>query len=190
MPGRVIYLNGTSSAGKTSIALTLQDVLDEPFLRLGVDTFIGMLPRRSFNGPVFEPGPGGGMRPTAAYREAIRRPIPGALAAMARTNDLIVDDVVNGADWLRTVVHALAPFTVLYVGVLCPLEELERREVARGDRVRGLARGMMALAHEHPVYDLTVDTATMTAQECAHEIHARLISGPPPTAFAELRSRL
>lgn len=54
MAGRIIYLNGTSSAGKTSIALALQDVLDESFLRIGVDTFIGMLPRRMFTTPPFE----------------------------------------------------------------------------------------------------------------------------------------
>jgi chloramphenicol 3-O phosphotransferase len=190
MPGRVIYLNGTSSAGKTSIALALQDVLDEPFLRLGVDTFIGMLPRRIFNVAPFEPAPGGGLRPTTAYRETIRRPIPGAVAAMASTNDLIVDDVVNGTEWLRSIVHALAPFSVLFVGVLCSLEELERREAARGDRARGLARGMIGPAHEHDTYDLRVDTSQMTAAECAQKIKERLYSGPPGTAFAELRSRL
>ena len=87
-------------------------------------------------------------------------------------------------------VHALAPFSVLFVGVLCSLDELERREVARGDRSLGLARGMITLAHEHAVYDLTVDTAAMTAGEFAQAIKARLVSGTPPDAFEKLRARL
>lgn len=46
MTGRIIYLNGTSSSGKSSIALSLQQMLGEPHLRLGVDTFLGMMPIR------------------------------------------------------------------------------------------------------------------------------------------------
>lgn len=189
MAGRVIYLNGTSSAGKTSIALALQNVLDEPFLRIGVDTFIEMLPRRMFDKPSFEPAADGGVRPRAEIRETIRRPMPGAIAALAATNDLIVDDVVNGSDWLRSIVRALAPFTVLFVGVFCPLEELERRERARGNRMAGVARGMLEAAHEHTLYDFTVDTSVMTAIQCARAITERLIAGPSPTAFEELAAR-
>ena len=190
MAGRVIYLNGTSSAGKTAIALALQDELDEPFHRIGVDAFVQMLPRRSFDGSPFEPAPGGGVRPRAAIRELVRQPMAGVLAAMAATSDLIVDDVINGSDWLRTVVRALAPYTVLFAGVHCPMDELERRERARGDRMIGVARGMLDAAHEHGVYDLTLDTSMMTPPECARAIKERLVNGPAPTAFAELRARL
>lgn len=48
MAGTIVYLNGVPSAGKTSIGRALQDALDEPFLLLGVDTFLRMLPRRTF----------------------------------------------------------------------------------------------------------------------------------------------
>src|SRR5829696_7536165 len=44
--GTIIMLNGTSSAGKTSIITALQDLLDEPFLHAGIDTFFHMLPPR------------------------------------------------------------------------------------------------------------------------------------------------
>jgi len=33
-PGRIIYLNGTSSAGKSSIAAALQEILAEPYLHI------------------------------------------------------------------------------------------------------------------------------------------------------------
>ena len=43
----VIFLNGTSSAGKTSIVQHLQiELLDKPFIHVGIDHFLFMLPPR------------------------------------------------------------------------------------------------------------------------------------------------
>src|SRR5271154_4765797 len=39
VPIEVIVLNGTSSAGKTTLAEVLQDLLDESWLVFGIDTF-------------------------------------------------------------------------------------------------------------------------------------------------------
>ncbi len=48
--GTVIFLNGTSSSGKTSISLELQQILDEPYLHISVDKFLYMLPVDYLNG--------------------------------------------------------------------------------------------------------------------------------------------
>lgn len=45
-PGQVVVLNGTSSAGKTSIARALQGIMDTPYLHTGVDHFLPRLPAR------------------------------------------------------------------------------------------------------------------------------------------------
>ncbi|MEV1042213.1 hypothetical protein AB0J01_37190, partial [Streptomyces sp. NPDC050204] len=37
-PGHVIFLNGTSSAGKTTLARAIQEESDEPYLYWGIDT--------------------------------------------------------------------------------------------------------------------------------------------------------
>jgi chloramphenicol 3-O phosphotransferase len=42
----IIFLNGCGSSGKTSIAKSIQHLSDEPWIRLGVDTLIDMLPSR------------------------------------------------------------------------------------------------------------------------------------------------
>ena len=42
--GRVIYLNGASSSGKTTIARGLQESLDEPYMHLTVDGYLHQLP--------------------------------------------------------------------------------------------------------------------------------------------------
>ena len=53
-PGKIIILNGTSSSGKTSILHALQDVMDEPYLDVGIDKFIWMLPERYLERPLWD----------------------------------------------------------------------------------------------------------------------------------------
>jgi len=43
--GHIIFLNGTSSSGKTTIAKALQESLSEPYMRISVDDFIGKYPQ-------------------------------------------------------------------------------------------------------------------------------------------------
>jgi chloramphenicol 3-O phosphotransferase len=44
VPGRVVFLNGTSSAGKTTLARAIQDESDTPFVYWGIDTLFGLVP--------------------------------------------------------------------------------------------------------------------------------------------------
>jgi chloramphenicol 3-O phosphotransferase len=44
--GTIVLLNGTSSAGKTSIARALQDIMDEPWLHTGIDEYAPHLPAK------------------------------------------------------------------------------------------------------------------------------------------------
>lgn len=189
MAGTIVYLNGVPSAGKTSIGLALQDALDEPFLLMGVDTFLRMLPRRTFRDGWLMPAPEGGVRPTAKMRDSVRPPMLATLAALALQHDLIVDDVIPDAETLDLTIHALAPFRVLFVRVECPIEVAEQRERERSDRTNGMARGFATVVHAHGVYDLTVESADHSPADCAATIKDRLLNGPVPTAFAELRDR-
>ena len=63
----------------------------------------------------------------------------------------------------------LAPFHTLYVGVHCSLDELERRERGRTNRL-GLSRWSFHRVHAGVEYDLVVDTTTATPLECAQRI--------------------
>src|SRR5437763_6007622 len=51
--GKLILLNGASSSGKTSVARALQQVLPEPFLHIGIDTFVFALPKRYLDVPLW-----------------------------------------------------------------------------------------------------------------------------------------
>jgi chloramphenicol 3-O phosphotransferase len=100
-----------------------------------------------------------------------------AIAAMAGAgNNIVVDDVIfgNTADGDGHIVDdykaLLAPFEFHMVGIMAPLTILERREIARGDRMQGLARWQMDKVHRGMTYDLTIDTAKRPPQDCAQEI--------------------
>ncbi|GAA1287268.1 phosphotransferase-like protein [Saccharothrix xinjiangensis] len=43
-PGRVILLNGTSSAGKTTLVRAIQDESETPFAYWGIDTLFTVVP--------------------------------------------------------------------------------------------------------------------------------------------------
>ena len=46
--GNVVLLNGTSSAGKSSIARALQEIMEAPYLHTGLDHFLARVPPRCF----------------------------------------------------------------------------------------------------------------------------------------------
>ncbi|MGW4028395.1 chloramphenicol phosphotransferase CPT family protein [Streptomyces sp. NPDC004838] len=178
--GRIIFLNGTSSSGKSSIARELLNVLDDGvFFHMAVDGFNAMRTKRNL-------GP-------EDLDTALRRTRMGfhrSIAAMAEVgNDIVVDHVLSEPWRLLDCLSVLRPEDVLFVGVHCPLDELTRREQARGDRPPGLAAHQYEMVHRHGEYDLECDTGTASPLECAQLIKDFLPHRPSPTAFARLRGR-
>jgi chloramphenicol 3-O-phosphotransferase len=43
---QIIYLNGPSSSGKTTLAKALQHAFEKPFLHVGIDKIIGWMPEK------------------------------------------------------------------------------------------------------------------------------------------------
>jgi chloramphenicol 3-O phosphotransferase len=64
---------------------------------------------------------------------------------------------------------------VLWVGVRCAAEIVTAREVARGDRVTGMAASQAEMAHNGVVYDIEVDTSHTESLDCARAIAARVV---------------
>jgi len=69
---------------------------------------------------------------------------------------------------------ALGRLQVLWVGVRCEAAVATARELARGDRIAGMAASQAELVHRGIVYDLQVDTTHSEALDCAQAIAARL----------------
>ena len=171
--GKIIFLNGASSSGKSTIARLLQERLEEPFLHMQLDAFIDMLPRVN-DDLVLKMAPG--------FHQSI--------AAMARAGNNVIADHVLVADghWLRECVHLLTGY-VLFVGLHCPLPELERRERGREARRQGFARAQFDIVHRGKVYDVEFDTSQLKPVQCVQEIIA-FYSDQEPTAFLQLRQSL
>jgi chloramphenicol 3-O phosphotransferase len=203
--GNIIFLNGTSSSGKTSIVKALQEIMEGYYIRTGIDHFLDAAPPKihvSSDGisPATADGflwvfPNGDERVSelrvgpAALR--LWAGMHGAAAALATAgNDVIIDDVIFDSRVLKEAVNTLHTFNVLFVGVRCSFEIAEQREQARGDRTQGLVKAHYDLVHSHGIYDFEVDTATLTALECAIQIRNRLHNGTPPDALQRLQTNM
>ncbi|WP_327729197.1 chloramphenicol phosphotransferase CPT family protein [Streptomyces sp. NBC_00487] len=71
-------------------------------------------------------------------------------------------------------VDGVGALDVLWVGVRCDSTVAAGREVARGDRVRGMAAAQAHLVHEGVHYDLEVDTTHTESLTCARTIAAHI----------------
>jgi chloramphenicol 3-O phosphotransferase len=186
--GTIVMLNGTSSAGKTSIVNALQDILEEPYLHAGMDTFFHMLPARYLWGAHWPEvlDQDGGAGPVG---RTVASGMHGAIAALARAgNNLLVDHVLIEQDWAPECAALWANMRAYLIGVRCPLAIAEQREQQRQDRAPGQARAQFDRVHAHAVYDFEVDTAAADAASCAAAIKRYLESNATPSAFQRLRS--
>ena len=175
----LIFLNGTTSSGKTSIVLALQEELRRPYCATGIDDAFAMLPDRLHKNPdgfFFDRDERGLVRLNfgrigLACLKAHHR----SVAAMARSGiDLICDEVILNEELRRDWLEVLSGVNTAFVGVHCSLEELERREIERGDRVIGQARGQFDIVHLEMRYDIEVDSTRKGPELLAREIVAQL----------------
>jgi chloramphenicol 3-O phosphotransferase len=191
---RVIYLNGTSSAGKSSIARALQGMLDDLYLHVSLDVFMQMVPPHGWDregGMVIAPlKEGEGLQfEFGPLCQTLFSGFHRSLTALASAgNNLIVDDVLMERRWLREAVEALTSHEVCFVGVRCPVEVAEERERTRSNRAIGTARGQYNQVQMHGIYDVEVDTSILTPAECAQRILATQQQEPRPSTFERLRS--
>lgn len=200
-PGQIILLNGTSSAGKSTIAKQLQESLLKPYLHTGIDHFLGAAPRSRlmvYSDSTAQTEAEGWFLPfrDGALIDAPRLgPVAyqwldgmyASFAALATAGiNLIVDDVIYDPKVLQMAVTRLAALPILFVGLHCPIAEALRREQARGDRAPGGAAIFHGLVHKHGVYDLELDTAALSPAECAEQIKQTLQHQPVQVAFAQL----
>lgn len=189
MTGNIVFLNGTSSSGKTSILEALQEQLDEPYLNMGIDKFIWMLPERYLERPLWDDVLGlastsgqAGHVLAASMHAAIRA------AALCGSN-VLADHVLVERAWAAECARLFADLPAWLVGIRCPLEVLEERERSRRNRTLGQARAQFEVVHAYCQYDLEVDTSLFSPAECAAQI-VRHVQGHSPTALKRMKEIL
>jgi chloramphenicol 3-O phosphotransferase len=176
MMTEVIVLNGGSSSGKSGIVRCLQAVLPNPWLALGTDTLVDMMPasmQASDTGIEFAPDGQVIVGPEFRILEAAW--IEGVCAMARAGTRVIVDEVfLGGTDSQQRWQKALRDLQVLWVGVHCDSAVAAGREIARGDRVIGMAASQANVVHRGVVYDVEVDTTHTESMECARAIAAHV----------------
>jgi chloramphenicol 3-O phosphotransferase len=174
---QIIVLNGGSSSGKSGIVRCLKAILPQPWISFGVDDLLDALPpslMSSGSGVAF--GPEGEVMVGDGFREIEAAWLTG-LAAMARAGArIIIDDVFLGGAATQERIRAhLEELRVLWVGVRCDPAIAASREIARGDRVIGMAALQAEMVHAGVVYDIEVDTSHTDSLDCARAIAARVV---------------
>ncbi len=176
---KIIFMNGPSSVGKSSIAKEIQKQANIPFFHLSSDQFIEskMLPEKYKEKFSWDD-----LRPK--FFNGFHNCLPAIASA---GNNIIVDHIVEYSEWLADLVFLLKDFDVFYVGLTCDLCELERREIQRGDRYIGESKEHLEVVHSFSQYDLFIDTTNSSPQESAAKILEGLKNPNRNNTFEELR---
>jgi chloramphenicol 3-O phosphotransferase len=119
-----------------------------------------------------------------AFFEGFHRSLPAFAAA---GNNLIVEHIVETTAWMSRLVRLLAPIDVFFVGLHCPLAELERRERQRGDRRDGEARQDHAVVHTFGTYDMEIDS-TRLLDDNVRAVITAWEARTRPSAFDRMRA--
>lgn len=183
--GKIIFLNGCGSSGKTSIAKAIQHIASESWLHLGIDSFADMIPDK-FQGFGERAEEGyyafvKGQNSRGPLVSVINGPlgnaffpvlVPKVAALLAdHQQNLILDEVLLSQEMVDAYVNALSNHAVCMVQVVCDLSAMQEREVSRGDRALGLSNGQFDQVHHYNIsYDLTVDTTHTPPHENAQHI--------------------
>lgn len=201
---KVIFLNGCGSAGKTSVAKSIQHLSTEAWLRFGVDMFIDMMPSQyiAFGDKAssgyfsfvagsneygqtmkVEPGPKGGQV------FGLMPKFAGMLASEG--NNVIIDEVLLNDNNLTSYIMELRQHKVYFVGVFCELKAMQEREILRGDRAIGLSSEQINRVHKGlREYDIKVDTTTCSPFVVAKQILDFMSTNPEPQSFVKMDNEL
>lgn len=170
MDKQAILLNGPSSSGKPTLARLLQRLIQakrhERYEIVSIDDFLTMTAQ------------------DAIYEEDAYEISPdlceAASAALKTAAGVIVDHVITSERIFDQLTDALRGCRVWMIRASCPPEVLREREAARGNRCPGSAEASAAYLFPQDGYDLTVDTHSMTAQECAERIYEHCFHNDKP----------
>ena len=203
MSGRVILLNGSSSAGKTTLAYAIQRLSTAPIQHISLDQFRdGMCGRfRGMNSKPGEPGarglnvtPAPGPTTELSFGDVGQLTLRGmrrAIAAFAAVGiDVVADDLLLEPSFLADYLVALDGLAVTFVGVRCPLAVVDERERARPGRFPGTAKAHFERVHAGCRYDVEVDTSELSPRQCASAVLAAVEAAPEPSAFQLLRAAI
>lgn len=156
--GKIIYLNGVSSSGKSTLAKALTKALPD-FFHYSIDDFDLVIEK-------MEDRKNKRLIPVETdifFHRTIKM-------FSDQGVNLIVDTILHEEYSREDYLECFSKYPILFVGVHCPLNELERREKERGDRRVGNAASQLSFVHKREIYDIEVNTYEENLSECLEKI--------------------
>lgn len=174
----IIFINGASSSGKTSLARALQEQWSGPLTYWSLDSVISQLPYR-YTGSGADANEGFPLTATPDGAHEIGVGVTGLklnqlsaqyLQSLAASGfDIVADFVLLNEAVLAPYQAALAQIPLLFVGLYCDPAALYQRNQQRADRAAGLSQRQQETVHFCAAqYDLRLDSTVHSSSElCA-----------------------
>ena len=185
----IIFLNGASSSGKTSLARALQEAWDGPLIYWSLDHVISQLPF-SYTGEGEYSKEGFELVSTAIVAREHGYALNDLSAAYIGQisglgYDIVVDYVLLEETMLRPFVDNFREIEVCFVGIDCQEDVIARRNEARKDRAPGLSVPQRQSVHFcRSLYDLELDSTEKSPQALAHILLNHIGSVPTTKGLA------
>jgi chloramphenicol 3-O phosphotransferase len=203
--GTIVVLNGAPRSGKSSIVRAIQQTFEGSWTNLGVDVFNAFVtPPRLLPGIGLRPG---GERPELEpFIPTLFSALYESVIAHSRQGLNVVVDVGHHDSYsqplgtLGDAARRLEGLPAYLIGIRCPAEVIMQRRDSQRDESGSVYETSSSdgaipdavirwqeAVHIPGIYDLEIDTSTVTPEQAANLI-GELIVGPPPTAFRRLRA--
>lgn len=158
--GRIIFLNGVTSAGKTSIVEALQARDDVFFYVVANDLFQEMVGEKYLRENYWK-----------YLSEVIIMMYHTAKLYSDMGKNVLIDGILVERDEIaphyQRLKEILRNNPLDLVEVYCPLDICRKRNIIRGDRYKSQSDEQHALMAKNIEYSLQVDTSLHSASECA-----------------------
>ena len=175
--GSIIFVNGTSSSGKSTLCKALQREMDTAFWHFSSDHLIeaGMHPLARFKDGTFT---------WSEHRPKFFDAFHRSIAAFAHAgNNLLVEHIVESPEWAHQLAGLLAEIDVFVVSATCPANVRDSREISRRDRQIGEAIFHMP-TYEFVPHDIEIDTS-LPLDTCCTQVVEAWRNRPSDCKFAE-----
>lgn len=161
--GRIIFLNGVTSAGKTSIVEALQERDDIFFYVVANDLFQEMVGEKFLQENYWK-----------YLSEVIIMMYHTAKLYSDMGKNVLIDGILVEREEIkphyRQLLEILKDNPLDVVEVYCPLDICRERNIARGDRFESQSDEQQELMAKNIEYALRVDTSLHSPAECAEMI--------------------
>lgn len=158
--GRIVFLNGVTSAGKTSIVEALQEREDPFFYVVANDLFQEMVGEKFLRADYWK-----------HLSEVIIMMYHTAKLFSDMGKNVLIDGILvereEIAPHYQKLTEILEENPLDLVEVYCPLEICRKRNLARGDRYENQSHEQSERMAKNIRYRLRVDTAVHSPAECA-----------------------